>query len=90
MKAAPVAVKTKLVGVDQNGNRVGEDHGKAKLTDHDIDLIRELHEEHGLGYRTLARKFETSKSTIRDICKYRRRFAVAVAWKRCACRAKGG
>lgn len=73
-------MKRRLVGVDANGNRVGEDHPKARLSDHDIDLIRQLHDE-GLGYRTLARKFECDKSTIRDVVKCRRRFATATRWK---------
>jgi len=53
----------------------GERHHKATLTDHEIDLIRELREEYGFGYRRLAKKFEVSRETIRSICAYRTRFA---------------
>lgn len=83
--------RRKLVGVTADGRRAGESHPGARLSDHDVDLIRELHEpsvDHttgqarpGLGYRVLSRKFETSKSTIRDIVKCRRRFAVAVRFR---------
>jgi len=50
----------------QRGNRVGEDHGRAKLTRHDVDLIHDLYEE-GLPLTKIAEKFEVAKSTIHDI-----------------------
>lgn len=70
----------KLIGVNENGLRVGETHHRAKLSDHDIDLIRELHEE-GLGYRRIAEKFEVSWLTVRDIVKCRRRGQTVSRWK---------
>ena len=72
----------KLIGIGENGARVGETHHRAKLTDEDVDLIRELHEDYGLSYRELAVKFEVSKSTIRDIVVCRRRWQLPVRWKR--------
>lgn len=30
--------------VNEKGRRVGETHPRARLTDHEVDLIRELHE----------------------------------------------
>lgn len=50
----------------------GEDHPKVSLSDQDCELIRELHES-GLSYGQIADKFQRSKSTIRDIIKYRTR-----------------
>lgn len=88
---------TKLVGVNELGLRVGETHHRAKLTDADVDLIRELYEEThlpdgrvlpGLSYKQIAERFEISKSTVRDIIKCRRRFQFVSRWKRV--RAKGG
>lgn len=83
--------KERRVGLTADGKIPGEWHHSAKLSDHDIDLIRQLHEPSidqrtravvpGLGYRTLARKFDCAKSTIRDIVKCRRRFARAVRFK---------
>lgn len=55
------------------GHRMGESHPRARLSDHDVELMRRLHEEHGLGYGTLADKFECGASTARDICTYRTR-----------------
>lgn len=63
----------KTVAVNDAGQRIGEDHPNAKLTDRDIDLIRHLHEKDGLSYAVLAEKFEVGKSTIQMICQYRRR-----------------
>lgn len=74
-------MKYKLVGVSEKGARCGEAHPRARLSDEDIDLIRELHEA-GVGYRTIAAKFETSKSTVRDIVKCRRRGQPPARWKK--------
>lgn len=71
----------KLVGISESGSRVGETHHRAKLSDHDIDLIRELHEE-GLSYREIAIKFCVGKSTVRDIVKCRRRWQTPVTWRK--------
>lgn len=71
----------KLIGLSESGTRVGETHHRAKLTDHDIDLIRELHEE-GLSYKVIAEKFQVGKSTVADIVKCRRRWQLPVKWRR--------
>lgn len=55
------------------GHRIGESHHRAQLSSDDVSMIRTLHEEHALGYGTLAKKFESAPSTIRDICTYRTR-----------------
>lgn len=56
-----------------SNRRTGQDHPQARLTDHDVDLIRRMHEADGWGYKRLAKKFEVSRHTIRDICTYRYR-----------------
>ena len=50
-------MKKDVVAVNERGRRIGESHPRAKLTDHEVDLIRELAEE-GLTYEDIARKFE--------------------------------
>lgn len=55
------------------GYRIGESHHNSKLTDHDIDLIFELHETYRLSYAVIAVKFEVSKACIQGILTYRRR-----------------
>lgn len=71
----------KFLGLNEQSYRVGETHHRAKLTDKEVDKIRDLHEDDGLGYRTLARMFSVSKSTIRDICRYDTRAQTAVTWR---------
>jgi hypothetical protein len=70
----------KLVAVNGKGLRVGEDHQNAKLTNCEVEMIRELHRE-GLSYRTLAMKFEVSKWAIARICRYERRAETPHTWK---------
>lgn len=71
-----------LVAVNANGVRIGESHPRARLTDWEVELIRQLHEdlEEPIGYRRLAAIFEVSKRTIRDVCAYRRRAETVAAW----------
>ncbi len=57
--------------------RAGENHPRAKLTDHEVEMIRQLHEQ-GVSYRKLAKKFDVGKSTVSSICRYRRRGRVAM------------
>ena len=84
-------MKCKLVGISENGARVGETHHRAILSDHDVDLIRELAEETvlpdgttlpGLSYLQIAQKFGIGKSTVRDIIKCRRRWQTPAEWRR--------
>lgn len=53
----------------------GQNHHKTKLSDNDVELIRQLREE-GLSYREIAEKFEASVWTVRDIADYRTRVYV--------------
>jgi len=62
----------RLLGVNEAGLRVGEDHPRATLTDHDVELIRKL-AEGGMLYRDIAAKFDISKFTVGRICRFERR-----------------
>ena len=61
---------TRYVAVNENGRRIGQDHHNAKLTDHDVELLLQMHES-GTGYRRLAATFEVSRSMVRYIVKGR-------------------
>lgn len=74
-------MEQRIVGVDARGNRVGEDHRLAVLTNAEVEVVRQLHETDGLTYEVLAEKFGVSKSTIAGICQYRRRAQLPVAWR---------
>jgi hypothetical protein len=57
------------------GHASGERHPKVYLSDADCELIRDLYADGGvLSYAQLAKKFECSKSTVRDIVKCRTRY----------------
>ena len=57
----------------KTGWRKGEAHPKARLSNEDVQLIRQCYESGGFTYRSLARKFDAGECTIRDIVKYRTR-----------------
>lgn len=50
----------------------GENHPKAKLTDHEVELLRNCRAS-GMGWKKLARKFDISSRSARDICNFKRR-----------------
>jgi hypothetical protein len=70
----------RIVGLNDRGLRVGQDHQRAKLTDAAVEMIRRLHED-GLSYRVIALKFEISKTLVCYICRYERRATTAVRFK---------
>jgi len=51
----------------------GQNHYRAKLTDHEVELVRQLYETGEFGYRKLAKKFEVSRFTIRSYVKFWKR-----------------
>lgn len=71
----------RTIGVNARGYRVGEDHQRARLTDAEVELIRQLRDGDGWTYAALAEKFEVSKSSIFDICQCRRRADLPTRWK---------
>ncbi len=73
----------KYIGVNELNIPVGEDHPRARLTNHDVDLICELHDE-GIGYGEIAKKFNISKGSVRDFVTGRRRSQYPVRLKRVA------
>jgi predicted DNA binding protein len=44
-----------------------------RLTDHEVELVRQVYEMGGISLRELADKFEVSKQHIHDIVTFRRR-----------------
>lgn len=73
--------RPRLLPRDENGRVVGEAHHMARLTNHEVDLIRELHEEHRMSYRALAHMYSVPKATIARICRYERRATTPAQWR---------
>jgi len=79
-----------VIGLTERGNRLGETHHRAKLTDHEVDLVLELLDEaeidkaNGKDFLTIgeiARKFEIHESTVRSYRDARRRAQYPVRFK---------
>lgn len=71
--------KLQLVKTSEKGRRIGESAPGAVLTDHEVELMREMHEEYPrghpghVGHRKLAKIFGVSRTTASNICHYRKR-----------------
>lgn len=72
------------VPVNRRGNRIGQQHHRAKLTDEDIELILALRGM-GLSYAQIAQKFDdkvsVSKSHVKNICRGLQRAQTADRYK---------
>ena len=73
---------TRLVAVNEDGRRIGEGHHNATIPEETVTLIRELHEEHGWGYRRIARHLDLARNYVIKICRYQRRAQSAKGWRR--------
>lgn len=70
----------KMVAVNDKGRRIGESHPRAKMTDHEVELLRDFIDERVKegakpmqAYREAAEKFETCVDNVKSIATYRRR-----------------
>lgn len=68
------------IGVNERGQRVGESHPAARLTDHEVELLLTLHDD-GWGCRRLSRHFEISKTAVRKIINGKCRQQRPCRWK---------
>lgn len=51
----------------------GQNHGRAKLTDHEVELLRSMVERKELTQQQAADKFELNKGYVSRLCNYKRR-----------------
>lgn len=75
------AAKTRTLAVNERGQRIGESHPGAVLTDHEVGLLMELRDE-GYSYSSLAVVFEISKGAVAKILTGQRRCQTPAAFKR--------
>lgn len=80
--------KPQFVQIGEYGKRIGETHGRAKLSDHEIDLVRQLKEE-GMPAPEIAEKMEISKRYVYKLVNFERRASVIAEYRRLRER-KGG
>ena len=75
------SAKKRMVGLNDRNCVVGQDHPRAVLTDHDVELLLALRDE-GFSYSWLARKFEVTKMHAWRIVNGVQRGHVATRWVR--------
>lgn len=80
-QVVPPTSRKVFIAVDENGLRIGETHHRAKLTDAEVDQIRDLRETERWSLERLAEKFNAPKATIQFICEYKRRASTIASWK---------
>jgi hypothetical protein len=61
-----------IIKLSDRGLRIGESHGRAKLTDRDVELLRQLRDQ-GWSLTHLAEKFDLSRRHVLRICSHRQR-----------------
>ncbi len=71
----------KHVAINDRGYRIGEHHHGARLSDAEVEQVRDLHEFAGWSYRDIARAYNASKSCIAEICRYEKRNQCVFNWQ---------
>lgn len=71
--------KRRMLAVNERGYVVGEQHHRAKLTDHEVTLVLELLDG-GMSERLVAEKMEISRRTVRDYKAARTRAQTPYRW----------
>ncbi len=70
------------VPVSDYGHPIGEHHHKAKISDADVELMRQLKEQ-GQALKEINERFpDVSECTIRDICLYKKRATTPARWRK--------
>lgn len=72
--------KNRMLAVNDRGYVIGEQHHRAKLSDHEVDLVLALLAD-GMSERQVAEKMEIGRRTVRDIKAGRIRSQTPVAWR---------
>jgi len=80
-QVVPTTSRKVFIAVDENGLRIGETHPNAKLTDAQVDEMRDLRERDGWTYDQLAERFGVPYITVQKICTYERRASTIARWK---------
>lgn len=73
--------KGRLVQVGEYGRRCGEDHGRAKLTDHEVELVRQL-KEGGMSAAEIAEKMEITVRYVYILATFARRACAVVQYRK--------
>ena len=70
-----------IVTLGEDKRPIGEHHHRAKLSDEDVEFIRDIYDEGFASYSTLAKVFNVHKATIADIVNFRKRASAPASYK---------
>ncbi len=73
--------KPQMIQIGEYGKRINESHGRAKLSDHEIELMRQLREQ-GMPAREIAEKFEVGKRYVYKLVNFESRASIVVQYRR--------
>ena len=79
MASVQKSAKSRLVPVNDRRRRIGEQHPRSVLTDHEVELVHRLRED-GMTLAEIARKLEVSKGCVGKIVSGYRRGQVPAGW----------
>lgn len=71
-------LQKRAVAVSEAGRVIGEDHPRSKLSNADVEEIRDLLEHGALGTRRIAMDYGVSRALVRAIGDYSRRRQVTL------------
>jgi len=71
---------TSYIPTNATGRRIGEAHQRAKLSDREVELIRQLHET-GTSSFEIAEKFEITPRHVQRLVSFRQRNQTPDAWR---------
>ena len=57
-------LQKRTVLTNEAGSVIGQDHHRAKYTDHEVELMLRLVQVHGMSQRSVAAAFDASKSFV--------------------------
>ena len=78
---AKIQLMEKSVTLNEDGRRIGESHPRAKLSDNDVDDIRDMFDQ-GVSIKQLAARFGYHERYVRKICQFEARNQVMVSEKK--------
>ena len=79
-QVVPPTSRKVYVALDDRGNRIGETHPNAKLSDAEVDRMRDLYENEKLLPAALATMFNVPVITVKKIVAYDRRATTIARW----------
>lgn len=82
-------IVVEFVAYNESGRRIGQTHHRAKLTDEQVDQIRDLHEYEQWSYLRISKKFGVSKGAVAWICQYKKRVDTIAEWRALKAKRKG-